>query len=305
MRDWLADQLVSAVRFRETVEAMYEDGVRTFVEVGPGSVLSALVADCLKDRPHAAIPLDRKGANGLVSLWRALGQLSVLGLSIDFAALWAEYPETEAAKAPPAPAHAVQITGANYDKVYPPEGGSDALPRPNPPKPPEAAPQPAAKPAPPPPGAPQTGGLDAFQNTLLQTHQSFQTAMMESHRAFLDMAERTLARMSGDGAALPPMPAFETPAAPMPAPVPAPVEPAVAEPAPPKPVAATPTQQPSKDIRSLLLDIRRRKNRLPHRHARSGHGIGSRARRRFHQAGRDPVHPRERAPDLPRWSRAT
>ena len=257
MRDRLADQLVNAVRFRETIEAMFADGVRTFVEVGPGSVLSALVDDCLKGRSHAAIPLDRKGANGLVSLWRALGRLSVLGLNIDHAALWAEYPESEAAKTPPPPAHAVRITGANYGKVYPPQGGAEAPPKPNPPRPPEAAPQPAAQPAAPQPNAPQASGLNDFQNTLLQTHQSFQTAMMESHRAFLDMAERTLARMSGDGTALPPMPTFQAPAAPTP------VVPVTAEPAPAQPPVATPTPPPSADTRTLLLDIVAEKTGYP------------------------------------------
>src|SRR5690606_7939380 len=44
--DLLAGQLGRPVRFRETVERMYADGVRTFIEVGPGSVLTGLVRSC-------------------------------------------------------------------------------------------------------------------------------------------------------------------------------------------------------------------------------------------------------------------
>ena len=37
------------VRFRETTEAMYEQGVRVFVEVGPGSSLTNFVANTLQN----------------------------------------------------------------------------------------------------------------------------------------------------------------------------------------------------------------------------------------------------------------
>jgi len=42
-RDALIRQVVSPVRWREQVEAMLDDGIDTFVEVGPGKVLAGLV----------------------------------------------------------------------------------------------------------------------------------------------------------------------------------------------------------------------------------------------------------------------
>ncbi len=42
----------------EEIERMYADGVRTFVEVEPGSVLTNLVGDILSGRPHRAVALD-------------------------------------------------------------------------------------------------------------------------------------------------------------------------------------------------------------------------------------------------------
>ncbi len=47
----LGAHLASPVRFGEMVEAMYRDGARVFVEVGPGAVLTPLVASVLGERP--------------------------------------------------------------------------------------------------------------------------------------------------------------------------------------------------------------------------------------------------------------
>ena len=88
VRETLARQIALPVRFVEQIEAMYAAGVRTFLEVGPGTVLSSLVKSCLGKRPHNAISLDRKGQHGLTNLWHALGQLAVAGVSMHFARLW-------------------------------------------------------------------------------------------------------------------------------------------------------------------------------------------------------------------------
>ena len=54
IRMTLASQIASSVRFSEEIEKMHADGVRTFVEVGPGAVLTGLVKDTLGDLAHAA-----------------------------------------------------------------------------------------------------------------------------------------------------------------------------------------------------------------------------------------------------------
>ncbi|HPF23097.1 MAG TPA: beta-ketoacyl synthase N-terminal-like domain-containing protein [Hyphomonas sp.] len=130
----VAGQLASPVRFRELVERMYADGARVFVEVGPGNVVSGLVADVLGDRPYKAIPLDNKRSNGVFQFLSALGALSASGLAVDYGALFADAP-AEPPKAP-APKHAVRISGANYGKPYPPASGAAGRAKPNP----EAAP---------------------------------------------------------------------------------------------------------------------------------------------------------------------
>ncbi|MFF4454442.1 SDR family NAD(P)-dependent oxidoreductase [Streptomyces goshikiensis] len=82
VRDTLAGQLARPVRFVEQVEAMYAAGVRTFVEAGPGRVLSGLVSRVLGDRPHAVVPLDVPGTHGLVRLVTALAELVAVGVPI-------------------------------------------------------------------------------------------------------------------------------------------------------------------------------------------------------------------------------
>src|SRR6185295_14269004 len=54
MRRQMADHLVRPVEFAAEIEAMHDAGARVFLEVGPKSVLSRLVAKFLDGRPHAA-----------------------------------------------------------------------------------------------------------------------------------------------------------------------------------------------------------------------------------------------------------
>jgi malonyl CoA-acyl carrier protein transacylase/NAD(P)-dependent dehydrogenase (short-subunit alcohol dehydrogenase family) len=88
MQDLLSEQLAQPVLFAEQIEAMYEAGARTFVEVGPGRVLSGLVDRTLGDRPYVSVPTDVKGEPGIVRFLCALGQLAVMGIKFDTEALF-------------------------------------------------------------------------------------------------------------------------------------------------------------------------------------------------------------------------
>ncbi|TQV78630.1 type I polyketide synthase [Denitrobaculum tricleocarpae] len=113
----LKAQLTAPVRFRETIEKMYEDGVRTFVEVGPSSVLSGLAGAILKTRPHVATSLDQRQMHGVTAFHRALAKLAVAGHRINFEALWHEAPAPEPRRQPKQ--HEIMLNGANYGKPYP------------------------------------------------------------------------------------------------------------------------------------------------------------------------------------------
>ncbi|WTY68850.1 SDR family NAD(P)-dependent oxidoreductase [Streptomyces sp. NBC_01410] len=83
VREMLARQVAEPVRFAEQIEAMYAAGVRTFVEAGPGRVLTGLVGRILGDRPHAAVPLDIAGEHGVTRLVSALAELAAVGVPFD------------------------------------------------------------------------------------------------------------------------------------------------------------------------------------------------------------------------------
>ncbi len=105
VRELAVRQWRSPVRFRETIEGMYESGVRVFIECGPRGNLSTFIADTLGDRPHAAIPLDVPNKPGLEQLCRALGTLAAHGVSLDLSGLYSRRePQTLDFDGPPAKA---------------------------------------------------------------------------------------------------------------------------------------------------------------------------------------------------------
>ncbi|GAA3732370.1 hypothetical protein GCM10022225_13000 [Plantactinospora mayteni] len=82
LRHELAAQLGAPVRFVEQIEAMYAAGARTFVEAGPGQVLTGLVQAVLADRPHLAVACDRRTGEGLRDFLIAVAQLACTGVPV-------------------------------------------------------------------------------------------------------------------------------------------------------------------------------------------------------------------------------
>ncbi len=102
--------MVEPVRFRQTINAMYDAGVRAFLQVGAGQ-LATLVDDNLRDREHLAIAVNVSHRNGLDQLRRVATAVWVDGGEPDLRVL--EAPATPArAASPTAPAHAVTAPSA-------------------------------------------------------------------------------------------------------------------------------------------------------------------------------------------------
>lgn len=89
IRALVAYQWAARVRFHETVEALHEDGVTTFLEVGPSANLTGFIDDALKGRDAVALPLDSRRRGGLSHFLGTLGRLWALGHDYDAAALFA------------------------------------------------------------------------------------------------------------------------------------------------------------------------------------------------------------------------
>lgn len=86
----LGQHLMNPVHFIDNIEAMYADGVDTFIEVGPKTVLTGLIRAILKGRTHTAIALDASSGrrSGVRDLAAALAHLAAAGHSVDLTA-WA------------------------------------------------------------------------------------------------------------------------------------------------------------------------------------------------------------------------
>ncbi|MCB9664733.1 MAG: acyltransferase domain-containing protein [Alphaproteobacteria bacterium] len=264
VRQGLVDQLTAPVRWVEIVERLHADGVRTFVEVGAGQVLTGLVERVLGDRRHRAVCLDRKGRPGLLQLQHGLAELFVAGCPVDLRGLWQGYAAPADPAARSVPKVAVPIAGANVGRPYPPPADVP-LPAPNPARP---APEPVVVervvevpvervvevpvsrdtpgPSSAPPAAPASW-LDAFREAQHHTaaaHAAFQDTMARSHEAYLASMERALLGLTGapvPEAAAPRAPAPSAYAAPPSAPYVPPAAPYVP---PPAPAMAPPTAPP-------------------------------------------------------------
>jgi len=76
------------VRFRETIERMYNDGIRIFVEVGPRGNLTSFIDDTLRGKPHLALPSNLQHRSGILQLHHLLGQLAAHGVDMRLDALY-------------------------------------------------------------------------------------------------------------------------------------------------------------------------------------------------------------------------
>jgi len=116
-RELLAGQLTSPVDFVQCVKSMFEDGVRTFVEVGPGRRLCALIDEILAGEEITTVAVDASSGHraGFADLARTLAQLAANGHLValerwDEGAVEAWQKDLAVSK----PTMTVKISGANY-----------------------------------------------------------------------------------------------------------------------------------------------------------------------------------------------
>ena len=74
--------------FRDTIEAMYDDGARIFLEVGPRGLLTGFVDDILRGRPHTSIAMNKHKKSGVATLHNALAMLAALHVPMDLRPLY-------------------------------------------------------------------------------------------------------------------------------------------------------------------------------------------------------------------------
>ncbi|MFI2779942.1 type I polyketide synthase, partial [Streptomyces sp. ALB3] len=85
--DYWVCHVREAVRFVDGMRALQDQGVDTFLELGPDGVLSAMGLDCVEDAAFA--PVLRRDRDEATTLVTALAELHVRGKSVDWAAYFA------------------------------------------------------------------------------------------------------------------------------------------------------------------------------------------------------------------------
>ncbi len=236
IRNLIAVSWSSTVRFRDSIEKMYADGVRIFVEAGPRGNLAGFVDDVLRGREHLAAPADIRTRSGITQLHHMLAQLTAHGVSPKLEYLYRRraaeiVPKARSARrvriasglqpmrlsdtrgpSPPAEESAsgdfVPVAAARQAET-PIAGGSRTVP-------PAALAPPRDAPASHRPAPPQTPASADARAKVMQAHMGAMARFLDSQQQVVAAYVKRQGR-SGNGVGTAPSPDFApTPAAPAP-----------------------------------------------------------------------------------------
>jgi len=84
IRDLALRQWVEPVDFQKTIKKAYEQGARTFIEVGPNNRLSGFVADSLKGKEYLLVNCSKEKTSALDSIIEMCAKLWVNNHNVDF-----------------------------------------------------------------------------------------------------------------------------------------------------------------------------------------------------------------------------
>ena len=216
-RELLASQLTSPVEFVGCVKAMFDHGVRTFVEVGPGRRLSALIDEILSGQDITTVAIDASSGRraGLVDLARTLAQVAAAGHAVtldrwDDGALEAWQRRMARGK----PTMTVPISGVNHvdpRPKRPPRAATPAVQAPTP----EVTPSPVHHAGPVAGASSSTSAPELLAEAMRASHASLQALVRlqeqtaEVHRQFLESQERTIQAIASQQGLLPTGPTSE------------------------------------------------------------------------------------------------
>lgn len=209
----IVDQALHTVDFPAVIERAYDEGVRVFLEIGPGASCTRMIGDILAGRPHAAVAVCVPERDGVESLLAALARLVAERVTVDLSQLYDVDPPAREA----VPADAVV--------VRPGAGALDLPDRPRPRVPVPATPtRPDVRPAPRETAA-APSATRTVPDTLAARVAASTTATAAAHDVFLRLSrdltttitqnaalQTTLARALGDAALAAPVAPSPTPA---------------------------------------------------------------------------------------------
>jgi acyl transferase domain-containing protein/3-hydroxymyristoyl/3-hydroxydecanoyl-(acyl carrier protein) dehydratase len=86
--DSIVRQALETFDYTKLINAAYDDGVRIFIEMGPGASCSRMIGQILGDRPHIARSACVKGQSDVANVLRILAQLNSEGIPLDLSSLY-------------------------------------------------------------------------------------------------------------------------------------------------------------------------------------------------------------------------
>lgn len=87
LAEQVAEQWANPTRIHDTIERLYNDGFRVFVELGARGSLSTCVAATLRHRPHLALAANRGHRSDILQLHHTLAALVAHGENLDIEAM--------------------------------------------------------------------------------------------------------------------------------------------------------------------------------------------------------------------------
>jgi malonyl CoA-acyl carrier protein transacylase/phosphopantetheinyl transferase len=204
-KELFIEHWIRPVRFRDTVERMYADGVRVFLEVGPRGNLTAFVNDILRGEPHLAVNSNVPRRSGISQLNHMVGLLAAQRIEINLDYLFARrdtrrVPLDESARSDTAaqPGHASKrlSLGVPSLKVETrPSGPPQARSEPANAPPDSPAPRRFPTPAPPPAFTPGVAGTSRRAVAAMRDASAGASVMSQYNKnmeGFLDLQEQVM-----------------------------------------------------------------------------------------------------------------
>lgn len=187
--DSILAQALKGINFPDVITHAYADGVRLFLEMGPGSSCSRMIGNILQDRPHLARSVCHPGQDSNSGLLRLLAQLVAERVPLDLSPLFASLPVMHASSK----GNRVRVSagGASFQPSPPPR-------RPQPPLPVATAPAASASIAL--PSVDRRVTLTApFEQLpsepVIRDFAAAQQASLKAHEAYLRVAESLTSSM--------------------------------------------------------------------------------------------------------------
>ncbi|MCI0705033.1 MAG: type I polyketide synthase, partial [Planctomycetia bacterium] len=173
--DSITAGLVGPIDVPRVIEAAYRDGVRAFIEVGPGNSCSRMIDAILGDRPHFARAVHSARQDALSQVLRLVAHLAAERFPVDLAALYGQ--ETRCV------AHRVSSASQRNEVVIPVGMRPPVLPAPPAPEPLPAVLVPSPVPDPPTIDTPLSTALPFAP--LIESAANVQVMNMQAQEAFL------------------------------------------------------------------------------------------------------------------------